>query len=983
MFKKSTKRVVSLILTALLTFSTTSLQTIAREVLPGSSKYQQFDKTFYGFKLEKKLNYKNNTEIYYFIHEKSGAHAVVEKNSNKKKDFCVGFRTPVENDKGTNHIIEHCILNGSKKYPCKNMIFELLNLSKTDPYLNAYTSPTHTYFPISCLSENELETLAKIYTDGIFNPNFLTDEKIFKKEGIRYELEQNDSLTANGTVFNEMQDDKSDYIPLLLKRLFPDTNSKNYFGGIPDKIMDLTYEEVCSTYKKYYHPSNCLIYLSGDINYGHFFEWLDKEYLNNYDVKDMSYIKYDYQNPDNLPIYEKIDVYSGDYTNSIIQIDYLLPWDFFNNNYSTIINIVKTINSDLKILNLAKEKEYAHIYCSSHSYYFTPILTFAFQTSREKQKCFEKKYVQDALKEILSAVTSSEAISNQKKVYKFQCEKEEAFDPKDQKIGYKNFMESFVKFGSPLSNSFFDINKNNVSFKSSEKTAKDLTKEILDLKPIITYLNYSSDSYLSTAKKIKNKCKYLESKKEELTRNYKEQQSWANSPNNKENINDLKNMFNDYSDVNTKINIPKFEKSMISGKNYYYCPTENLNDFFQLKFAFKVNHLNDKDKKYLPFLNKYLQMLIKKNLSYLAEIKLINRPVINNNLKDDYKIFNIITSQKNFSEMSEKLNTILSFKNSLDKDIIRNSAQEFINDYKSPLGKKMLKLSTIINAKNSEDPEEIIKKQYEFYSKIVNNINDDTYAQNFSEKLKALCNKIFNINTLQNAGATSSSKTKQDCKNAIVLFINSLSKEPISENTPHKLINSKKADNSIAVIDKSFSNNILQMYTYCPELCDDARFNCLLEPINKFLIFNIREKGGAYSTGIGIDNYYIVMGSHFDPNIDSTIDTFNCVPQFLKEHSFTQEDIKNMYIKKLISNYSKNKLSFINEKLTGLMLFGDIYHYYEKNLEKDLQSIKTMNSNDIKLLGEKMGKHLPDAKLIVFTANNLKKVKTKFDIIIS
>lgn len=984
MFKKPISRIIALVLTSLLTFNVLPL---AKEAPKSQISVQNIGETVCGFKLEKKLNY-NGTEVCYFIHEKSGAHAVVEKNSNKEKSFQIGFRTPAENDKGINHIIEHSVLNGSKNYPYKNIMFELDNLSKTSTYLNAYTGSTCTCYPVSNLSENELESLAKIYTDGIFKPNFLTNEKIFKKEGIRYELDENGNLTANGTVFNEMNGESANIMPQLLKRIFPNTSSKNYYGGIPDQIMDLKYEEICETYKKYYHPSNCLIYLSGDINYERFFKWLDEDYLSTYDAKDMSYIKYEYQNSDNLSSYEKIDVYSSDCSNSLVEIDYFLPWDFYNDNYFALKNLVNTINSDTEISKYVKEKGYKNLYGSFTSFFFTPTLSFIFEAPKENKKLFEQEFSNGTLKEILSMINSQKIINNQeknRKKYEFSQEMKKAFEnTSDIVIGHKDFMESFVRFNDPISNKFFDINKNNIAYKSSNKTMQDLVKDIYNLKPITTFLNCSSDTSLSMAKKIKNKCKSLENEKEELTKNYKEQQNWANAPNNASDINKLKSMFTGYNDVSMPENISEFDKNKILNKDCYYCPEEKLGDFFQIKYAFKVNYLTDEDKKYLPFLNNYLSVIKKENLDHLSSINFNNEKVLTNssdNLKNDYAILTVTTKNQNLAQVTEEFNKILSFKNPLDTDSIKELAQDFIDEYKSSYGIKMLKLNIIEkHSVDLKEAEEILENQYNFCQEIINNINSESYAQDFSKKLNNLFGKIFNVNSLQSVGILSSLKNKKTCQDTAYSFINSLNKEPIPDNSPHEF---KKLNKSIAVIDKKFANNHIFGDLFCPELSNDSRFNCLLDSIRVFFNFNIREKGGAYATNIyTANNGYIEMLSKWDPNVDSTIEFFNSVPKFLQSHNFKKEDIENMYTKKLISICNRNKLSFVNEKMRGLLLFGDEYPDYQKHMEKDLEAIKTMTNEDIKSLGQTLGKYIPKMKIIAFT-NSLKNVKTKFDIVIS
>lgn len=984
MFKKPLSRIIALVLTSLLTFNVLPL---AKEAPKNQISVQNIGETVYGFKLEKKLNY-NNTEVYYFIHEKSGARAVVEKNSNKEKSFEIGFRTPAENDKGINHIIEHSVLNGSENYPYKNIIFELYNLSKTSTYLNAYTGSTCTCYPISNLSENELETLAKIYTDGIFKPNFLTNEKIFKKEGIRYELDENGNLTANGTVFNEMNGENANIMPQLLKRIFPDTSSKNYFGGIPEQIMDLKYEEICETYKKYYHPSNCLIYLSGDINYERFFKWLNEDYLSTYDAKDMSYIKYEYQNPNNLSPYEKIDVYSSDCSNSLVEINYFLPWDFYNDNYSIISSLVNTINSETEISKYVKEKGYKNVNSSFSSFFSTPFLSFVFEAPTENKKLFEQEFVNGTLKEILSMITSPKIISNHEKnikKYEFNQEMKKAFEnTSDRIIGHKDFMESFVRFNNPISDKYFYINQNNIAYKSSNKTMQNLINDIYNLKPITTFLNFSSDTSLSMTKKIKNKCKSLENEKEELTKNYKEQQNWANAPNNTSDTNNLKSMFTGYNDVSIPENIPEFEKSKIMNKDCYYCPEEKLDDFFTLTYAFKVNYLNDEDKKYLPFLNKYLEVIKKENLDHISAINIYNDEVLTSaseNLKNGYARLTITTKNQNLEQVTEELNKVLSFKNPLDINSIKDLAQDFIDEYKSSYGIKMLKLNAVEkHTVDLKEAEEILKRQYIFYQEIINNINNESYSQDFSKKLNNLFGKIFNVNSLQSTGILSSLKNKKTCQNAACSFINNLNKEPIPDNSPREF---KKLNKSIAVIDKKFANNHLFGDLFCPELCYDSRFDCLLDSITMFFNFNIREKGGAYATNIyTTNNGYIEMLSKWDPNVDSTIKFFNSVPNFLQNHNFTKEDIENMYTKKLISICNRNKLSFVNEKMHGLLLFGDECPDYQKFLEESLEAVKTMNTEDIKSIGKTLEKYIPEMKIIA-CVNSLKNVKTKFDIVIS
>ena len=66
--------------------------------------------------------------------------------------------------------------------------------------------------------------------------------------------------------------------------LFPDTPYGNESGGDPDCIPDLTYEQFLDFHKKYYHPSNSYIYLYGNMDMAEKLQWLDEEYLSEYDA---------------------------------------------------------------------------------------------------------------------------------------------------------------------------------------------------------------------------------------------------------------------------------------------------------------------------------------------------------------------------------------------------------------------------------------------------------------------------------------------------------------------------------------------------------------------------------------------------------------------------------------------------------------------------------------------------------------------------
>ncbi len=243
-----------------------------------------------GFELMK-IGYEtsNKSWEYLFVHKKTGATMLVIQNSDTNRGFSISFNTPANNDKGANHIIEHSVLGGSKKYPSSNIIFDLTNTTYVS-FVNAFTYQNMTMYPICSASEQQLLKSADIYLDAVYHPLLLSDQKIFEREGWRYDLKsQSSDLTYNGIVYNEMQGNMAKIETAAYynaqKAIFPDSNQGYNSGGDPQQITKLTYQEVLNTYKKNYHPSNSFMVLYGDVDYEAFLKMIDQNYLSSYSKK--------------------------------------------------------------------------------------------------------------------------------------------------------------------------------------------------------------------------------------------------------------------------------------------------------------------------------------------------------------------------------------------------------------------------------------------------------------------------------------------------------------------------------------------------------------------------------------------------------------------------------------------------------------------------------------------------------------------------
>ena len=207
--------------------------------------------------------------LYELTHEGSGAYLAFLDRKDENKSFAIGFKTLPVDDTGVFHIIEHSVLCGSDKYPVKEPFVELLKGSQ-NTFLNALTYEDRTVYPVSSRNPKDFLNLVSVYMDAVLHPTALHDSKIFRQEGWHYELDAEDNLIYNGVVFNEMKGAYSspDEISMATAKatLFPNTPYRYESGGAPVAIPDLTFEQFCASHKKFYHPTNAMMFLDGSVD---------------------------------------------------------------------------------------------------------------------------------------------------------------------------------------------------------------------------------------------------------------------------------------------------------------------------------------------------------------------------------------------------------------------------------------------------------------------------------------------------------------------------------------------------------------------------------------------------------------------------------------------------------------------------------------------------------------------------------------------
>ncbi len=225
---------------------------------------------------------------YTFKHDKTGLELFHLHNDDTENLFSFTFKTPASDNKGVAHILEHSVLSGSEKYPVKDPFMALMKGSM-NTFLNAMTYPEKTVYPAASPVEKDYFNMMSVYADAVFFP--LLKKEVFHQEGHRLEFDEDGNLKIVGIVFNEMKGAYSDHDSIVgewcYRSLFPDTQYHYDSGGEPSAIPDLSYEEFINYHETYYHPSNCRVFLYGNIPSEKQLQFLEDGFLNSFVQKNV------------------------------------------------------------------------------------------------------------------------------------------------------------------------------------------------------------------------------------------------------------------------------------------------------------------------------------------------------------------------------------------------------------------------------------------------------------------------------------------------------------------------------------------------------------------------------------------------------------------------------------------------------------------------------------------------------------------------
>lgn len=878
------------------------------------------------YTLEKKAFLEEKKSTAYIYKHKSGANIIFLKNEDENRVFSVSFKTPVENNTGVAHALEHIILTGSKKYPIRDP-FNELSKSSLYTYLNAMTFKDKTMYPVASCNEIEFKKLMDVYLDAVFNP--LLRKEMFLQEAINYVFEEDKIKGFGGIVYNEMLGVYSDPTEIIInanyESLFKTTNYKYDSGGNPKFIEDLTYEDLKSFYKKHYTPSNSYIYLYGDLDIDYYLDYMDKEYLiAPYENTKISYKK-ETSKIDNLFINTDYNCNEEDFKEKKYLSASFLVGESTENKLMLSLSILDYYlfsNSSSPIKSeLLKQQFGKDISTSFDTEIINPVFTILCKYTDKEIKDF-KNVIMEKMKDIINNGIDTELM--------IACINKIEFNMREEKYGYKpkGLAYNIFIMGNWLND------KNHFSELESLKYIEEIRKEIKN-----NYFENIIDKYfvknnsvvyntLSPKKDLDKEEELIEHEKiNNLNKTFSKEkikqlqnelvalEMFQNTEDSKDDLKKIKtikikDIKKEIKPINTEIF--KIENTDViyhdlSTKGVFYAElmfeTSNIDIEMMPYVGILINILGDistenrtdyellKDTRfYFGGLNIYFDIFDNIDTSKDKEFLIVKAKGLYRNSKKIFEIIEDIILKTNIYDSDKIIENLKQMHSKYKKSIVNNGHGYAVNRAKSYVNPKSNVVEKIVGI--------------DFFLFLDELLKDKNIKEKLSKNLGIVIKNIFVKNNL-----TISVACEKDQKNEILINIKELYNnlnylENEQANTSKRLINEN--------INESFQVNSNLMYNVM--LVDlnknNIKYNGAIAVLSSileddYLIEHLRLKGGAYGCGSSINRKgEFVFHSFRDPELYKTIQTYKEVGEYIKNLNMSKEEF-DKYIVGTINKMDK------------------------------------------------------------------------------
>ncbi|WP_250277731.1 insulinase family protein [[Clostridium] colinum] len=907
------------------------------------------------YNLLKNENIDNIGQAFLYEHIKTGAKIVYIKNDDKNKVFSISFRTLPKDNTGVFHILEHCVLCGSKKYPLKEP-FNQLDKCTINTYLNAITFADKTLYPIASPNDKDYFKLLDVYLDAVFFPLIKEKKGIFLQEGWHYNGKE-----INGVVYNEMKGVYSTpdvIIDFKVKEKLFDNKGYAYdSGGHPDYITNLTYDDFIKIYNKYYTPSNSIIYFYGDLDIDYYLDYLNKEYLDKFDKVNVHTITKS-KNLDKPIIFE--DFY---YIDEDLEEDKNYIQASFKLNFSTdeVKNIVFDILADILTENqegILKKALVNEGICTDVTSYvdddmIEPTYNILIEGTKENNLDRFKNILENTIKNInIDEKLIEGGISTNEFYFK---EKDFGYKPKGL---FYNIML--------LKNMLYE--KYDFEVLKFDKIIEDIKK--IDFKNLLIENILNNNNAVYCILKPSNKLEQSNNKK--YIKNTEDLIKYQKEVDKEEDIQkippiDIKDIEKDIFKINTQILNVKNRPLILNNIN---------SEILYFNMIVDISKFSEKYGKYISIYVYLLGKLDTKNytsekleqainiligggstfnsVSSLKDNKFFNSfgfsaKILNKNINEAFIIINEIFKNTILENKQKVKKFILEFLYKCELDILKDPKQYSIKRAKSYICEKSLYVEKV--------------EGIDFYYWLKNLCkNIDKNIDDIIQNLLYIKNNIFNINNIYFGVGCN-----KDIQNQAIVCIENL------DFFNNKTINIEVGKNITEIKNEAF---------YMPS---DVNYNTKVALLNRknfkytgyldilkriiesdYIWYKIRTEGGAYGGNISIsDAGLLTLNSYSDPNINDTYDKFKQIVDYIENLNISDNEL-HMYkigtiniLDRPIKDYEINQIAInryfkqIDEK--------EIYIKKQEILYANLKDIKAyfemireaFNENSICTIGNK------------------------------
>lgn len=954
-------RVIALIAAFLMLFSSCSMVFNVRTVYAetNASIAQEIGKEYSGFRLDSVKNVPEiDSDVMIFKHIKTGARLMYVKNDDTQRVFSISFRTPASDDTGTNHIIEHSVLDGSKNYPVKSPFKEMLKGS-LGSFINAFTTTDYTLFPVASTNEQDLKNLMGIYLDSVFYPNVTQDPDIFKQEGWRYELPSKDSeLKINGVVYNEMKGNYSNPAYILQKAanqsLFPDTSRKWDAGGDPNVIPTLTRGKLISTYKKNYTPSNSYMFLYGKLDISKYLDFIDKNYLSKMDNKASDTSVKVQKNLSNIPV--KTAYYSVDQNGETKKKSYL-SLNFVTGNIGdkeaniglSFLSYLLCGTENAPLKKALKDAKIAEdVNCSFSMQSNQPVFTINAVNADESSKEVFKKTIYDTLEKISKDGFDEDYLKSALSAYDIS-------DRISKLTGstLKGILLSVTALSTWIYDEdptmYFETDSVMKKIKNSDenKYFKDLIGKYLlsnkfnSLVVLNPKAGLESKNVQDAAKKLSDyKNKIGANGVLKLVKETQEFNAWQKSGDSKEalaaipklSLKDIKPELPDlrYSvedKYGMKILTHKADLKGLSSINLYFDTSKVPQDKLHYLALLSSVLGNTATNKYSSLelsneMQKYTGGQISFSASEVANIK-------NADIYSPKMTVSFLTPDDNISKCFDLIKEIIKSSKLDNKDEIK----QIIEQDKSTIGMllssgsgslALMRMNSYMSESGKYNEELSGITYYEFLKDLDDNF--DAKWNDIAKNLKDTCALAFNGN-----GLVASQSGNENGAGIFKSELGRMSTEITRQNLPSEKYVFTQPDKNTAFSSSAKVQTIIQGgnmnkagYKY------SGKMMVLQNILDTGYLWNkVRTAGGAYGVQSSISpNGEVFLISMRDPNLSETLESFNGAVNYLKNFKATDDEMENYIIGAI--------KSFVNMKNGGAVMEGSICDsMYLKGLSYD------------------------------------------------